>query len=80
MNSLNPDAFADLSKAFGEIGVSTEKASESLRNLSACIPPFTENDIWRVRMNPSLSQFQKFKIIRSIRKSMKGAKTNGRNL
>ena len=72
MNSLNLDSFADLSKAFREFGVSAEKACESLRNLSACIPPFTEDDILRVRMNPSLSLVQKFKIIRSMRKSMKG--------
>lgn len=72
MNGLNPDTFANLSKAFGEFSVSAEKACESLRNLSACIPPFTEDDIRWVRMNPSLSLVQKYKIIRSMRKSMKG--------
>lgn len=72
MNSLKPDPFADLSKAFSELSVSTREACESMRLLSACVPPFTEEDIRLVRMNPSLSLIQKYKIIRSMRKQMKG--------
>ena len=69
---MNETAFNDLSKAFASISISAEQASNAFRNFAACIPPFTEEDILRIKMNPSLSFISKFKIIRSMRKQMKG--------
>ena len=63
---------SDLSSAFAKVGTSVEEAAEAFQKLSACIGPFTEDDIQLVRMNPSLSPFEKFKIIRAMRKSMRG--------
>lgn len=69
---MEETAFNDLSKAFASIGVSTEQASNAFRDFSACIPPFTEEDILRIKMSPSLSFISKIKIIRSMRRQMKG--------
>ena len=69
---MNEAAFNDLSKAFSSLSISTEQASNAFRDLSACIPPFTEEDILRIKMNPSLSFVSKIRIIRSMRKQMKG--------
>lgn len=69
---MNEAAFNDLSKAFASVAVSTEQASNAFRDFSACIPPFTEEDILRIKMNPSLSFISKIRIIRSMRKQMKG--------
>lgn len=54
-----------LSKAFAEFGVSVQEAARY-------IPPFTEEDILAVKMNPSLSFIAKYRIIRNMRKQMKG--------
>lgn len=69
---MEETAFNDLSKAFASIGVSTEQASNAFRDFSACIPPFTEEDILRIKMNPGLSFISKIRIIRSMRKQMRG--------
>lgn len=64
----------DLSKAFAKLGVSAEKAAKAFQNLASHIPPFTEADILRVKQNPSLSFIDKIRIIRRMRKQMKGEK------
>ena len=69
---MNKAAFNDLSKAFASVAVSTEQASNAFQDFSACIPPFTEEDILRIKMNPSLSFISKIGIIRFVRKQMKG--------
>lgn len=68
---MNGTTFNDLSKAFTSISISAEQASNAFQNFAMCIPPFTEEDILRIEMNPSLSFISKFKIIRSMRKQMK---------
>lgn len=66
------ESMEELNKAFAKLGVSIEEAANAFRNFARYIPPFTEEDIARVKRNPSLSFIDKFRIIRNIRKQMKG--------
>ena len=61
-----------LSKAFAEFGVSAQEAADAFQEFARYIPPFTEEDILAVKMNPSLSFIAKYRIIRNMRKQMKG--------
>lgn len=69
---LTDEILSELSDAMGRMAVSAEKAAEAFQNLSRNIPPFTEEDIQRVKANPSLTFLEKHQIIRSMRKQMKG--------
>lgn len=66
-----PEDYEELSKTFASLGVSCEEAAEAFTELVKYIPPFTEADILRVRMNPSLSMLDKFRIIRWMRKQIR---------
>lgn len=61
---------SDISDAFKTLGMSAEQAADAFREFAAHLPPITEEDIQLVKLNPSLSWFEKFKIIRSMRKMM----------
>lgn len=69
---LTDEILSELSDAMGRMAVSAEKAAEAFQNLSGNIPPFTEEDIQRVKENPSLTFLEKHRIIRSMQKQMKG--------
>ena len=76
MNSIYKnyeDAINDLQTAFSSIAVSAKDLEHAVQDFfSSHIPPFTEEDIIRVRLNPSLTFVQKVRIIREIKKNMKG--------
>lgn len=61
-----------LSKAMYNCGISANQATESIKEFTSHIPPFTEDDVLRIRMNSSLSMVAKIRIIRNMRKQMKG--------
>lgn len=54
-----------------EIGVTTEEMGEAAVELIKNIPPLSEKDIDLIKRNPSLSFFQKAKIIKRMRKTLK---------
>lgn len=62
----------ELAEPMCRFGVTAKEASDAFNKFAVYIPPFTEADILAIRMNPSLSWFAKRKIIRNIRKQMKG--------
>jgi len=75
MNSIYKnyeDAIKDLQTAFSSIAVSAKDLEHAVQDFSSHIPPFTEEDIIRVRLNPSLTFVQKVRIIREMKKNMKG--------
>lgn len=49
-------------------GVTTEEMCNAVSNLPKI--PFTEMDIVLIRSNPSLSWFQKWKLVREVKKNM----------
>lgn len=51
-------------------GIAANNASEAFQKFSSLIPPFTEDDILRVKANPSLSMVEKIRIVRNMRKQM----------
>lgn len=61
-----------LSKAMANVGINADQATEAVKEFSSHIPPFTEDDILRIKMNSSLSTVAKIKIIKEMRKQMKG--------
>lgn len=58
--------------AFKNLGISVSEAEKAFQEFVKVIPPFTEEDILAVHMNPSLSFIEKHKLIRKMRKQMKG--------
>ena len=54
-----------------EIGVTTEEMGEAAVELIKNIPQPSEEDICLIKRNPSLSFFQKIKIIRRMKKIIK---------
>ncbi len=52
-----------LSKAMSNFGISAHQATKAVEELAAHIPPFTEDDILRIKINPSLSMVDKIKIM-----------------
>ena len=58
------------SLAFKNLGITAEEA-KAFQEFAKVIPPFTEEDILAVHMNPSLSFIEKHKLIRNMRKQMK---------
>ena len=61
------------------VGVSSEQATKAVQEFTNLIPPFTKEDELRVQMNPSLTQIDKYKIIKAMRKQKsKGGTEHGR--
>lgn len=54
-----------------DIGVTTEEMGRAVGELIKNIPPLSEKDIDLIKRNPSLSFFQKAKIIKRMRKTLK---------
>lgn len=54
-----------------DIGVTTEEMGRAVGELVKNIPPLSEKDIDLIKRNPSLSFFQKAKIIKRMRKTLK---------
>lgn len=50
------------------VGVSSEEVVKAAQELTSILPPFTIEDELRVQMNPSLTQLDKYKIIKAMRK------------
>ena len=50
------------------VGVSSEQAAKAAQEFTSLLPPFTKEDELRVQMNPSLTQLDKYKIIKAMRK------------
>lgn len=50
------------------VGVSSEQAAKAVQEFTNLIPPFTKEDEVRIQMNPSLTQLDKYKIIKAMRK------------
>lgn len=50
------------------VGVSSEQAEQAAQEFKNLIPPFTKEDEVRIQMNPSLTQLDKYKIIKAMRK------------
>lgn len=58
----------NLCKAMKNYGVTFEEMFNAVSRLPKI--PFTEMDIVLIRSNPSLSWFQKWKLVREIKKNM----------
>ena len=65
--SLN-EAVETLAATIRAVGVSSEKAAKAAQELTSLLPPFSKEDELRVQMNPSLTQLDKYKIIKAMRK------------
>lgn len=63
---------SNLTTVMSNFGVSSEQACFAIKDLSAHIPPFTEEDIERIKINPSLSIVSRIRIIKQMRKQMRG--------
>ena len=50
------------------VGVSSEQTAKAVQEFTSLLPPFTKEDEVRVQMNPSLTQLDKYKIIKAMRK------------
>ena len=50
------------------VGVSSEQAAKAAQEFTSLLPPFTKEDEVRIQMNPSLTQLDKYKIIKAMRK------------
>ena len=50
------------------VGVSSEKAAKAAQEFTSLLPPFTKEDELRVQMNLNLTQLDKYKIIKAMRK------------
>lgn len=50
------------------VGVSSEQAAKAAQEFTNLIPPFTKEDEVRIQMNPNLTQLDKYKIIKAMRK------------
>lgn len=61
-----------LTNAMKNFGITTTQASESVREFAKYIPQFTDEDIALIKANPSLSLVAKHRIIKSMKKQMKG--------
>lgn len=60
-----------ISTTLYNLGVTTDQLANELNNFARYIPPLTNEDIKLVKVNPSLSRFEKFCIIREMKKQMK---------
>lgn len=50
------------------IGITAEEMSEALTHIMKLLPPTGENEIVAIKNNPSLTIFQKRRLIKMIRK------------
>lgn len=62
------EAVEILAATFRAVGVSSEKVTKAAQDFIILIPPFTKEDEVRIQMNPSLTQLDKYKIIKAMRK------------
>lgn len=58
----------NLCKIIRNYGITTEEMCNAISNIPKV--PFSEMDITLIRSNPSLSWFQKWKLIREVRKNI----------
>lgn len=61
-------AVETLAATIRAVGVSSEEAAKAAQELTSLLPPFSKEDELRVQMNPSLTQIDKYKIIKAMRK------------
>lgn len=52
-------------------GVTADEAADAVYKVLRALPPIGEAEIAMIRCNPSLSWFQKWRLIRSIRKDQR---------
>ena len=50
------------------VGVSSEQAVKAAQEFTKLLPPFTKEDELRIQMNLNLTQLDKYKIIKAMRK------------
>lgn len=62
------EAVETLAATIRAVGVSSEQAAKAAQEFTNLIPPFTKEDEVRIQMNPSLTQLDKYKIIKAMRK------------
>ena len=62
------EAVETLAATIRAVGVSSEEAAKAAQEFTDLIPPFTKEDEVRIQMNPSLTQLDKYKIIKAMRK------------
>lgn len=62
------EAVETLAATIRAVGVSSEEAEKAAQEFANLLPPFTKEDELRVQMNPSLTQLDKYKIIKAMRK------------
>lgn len=62
------EAVETLAATIRAVGVSSEQAAKAAQVFTSLLPPFTKEDELRVQMNPSLTQLEKYKIIKAMRK------------
>lgn len=52
-------------------GITLDEAAEAMRNAMKLLPPPGEMDILLIKANPSLNWFQRWRLIRYVRRMMK---------
>lgn len=62
------EAVETLAATIRAVGVSSEEAEKAAKEFTSLLPPFSKEDELRVQMNPSLTQIDKYKIIKAMRK------------
>lgn len=50
------------------MGITAEEAAEAIARAMRALPPLGEEEINNIKRNPSLSRFQKWRLIREIKK------------
>lgn len=66
------EAIFNATQMMASLGVSAEEAAEACNRLAKLLPPPGPKEIMLIRMNPSLSRFQKRRIIRQIKRRWRG--------
>lgn len=63
------EAVETLAATIRAVGVSSEEAAaKAAQELTSLLLPFSKEDELRVQLNPSLTQIDKYKIIKAMRK------------
>lgn len=62
------EAVETLAATIRAVGVSSEQAVKAAQEFTNVLPPFTKEDELRVQMNLNLTQLDKYKIIKAMRK------------
>ena len=60
--------------AMKKAGCTMEEIIEAVDRLAKMMKPLDESDIERIRLNPSLSRFQKWKLTREVRRAIRKQK------